>query len=242
MPHRLLVLAALVAALPVGAQTGRPTPQELFDRHARAVGGLEAWARTTTREDVGIAVVDGDTTRVTIRWAAAPRRWAQVYDFPDTTQVWNGFDGRTAWYENGMGGERVGGVDSLNYALAADPAATLWPAGSPLVQRAEVVGEESFAGERTWRVRVVHPGDVERTLFFSQATGRRVGEIAPNSSGARTITILGWRTVDGLVVPVHWTVRSAVTTREFRIATVRFGVPLDDALFRTPPFGDAYAP
>jgi hypothetical protein len=214
---------------------GRPTPQELFDRHARAVGGREAWARVRTREDVGTAVLNGNAARVTIRWAA-PRRWALVYDFADSSQTWNGYDGAVAWYEDGFANtNRVQGVDSLNYALTADLVGTLHPAGT--LQSAEVVGEETFDGQPAWRVRVVHPGGTERTYFFARASGLRIGELAPNTGGVRTITIKSWMTVDGLTVPSWWTVASPSTSREFRITQVRFGVPVDATIFRAPAFG-----
>ncbi len=229
----VLAIALATAAAPAAAQRV-PTVQALLDRHAAAVGGAERWSRIATREDVGTAVLDGASARFVARWAAEGRRWALVYDFvEDTSQVWNGYDGAAAWYESSFGdARRLTGVDSLNYALAADIAGALAPIGPR--DSAVVDGETLFDGRAAWRLRIAHAGGAARTYFFEKATGLRIGEIAPNAFGARTTTVTAWRTVDGLVVPARWRVASAATTREFVAERTRFGVAVDPAVFRAP--------
>ena len=238
----VVVIALTLAAAPAPAAAQRlPTVRALLDGHATAVGGVERWRQVTTREDVGAGIFDGEPARFVARWMADGRRWAIVYDFPDTTQVWHGYDGATAWFESIYGETtRLVGADSLNYALAADIAGALAPIGPR--DSATVDGDTLFDGRPSWRLRIVHDGGVPRTYFFEKATGLRIGEIAPNASGARTTTISAWRTVDGLVVPARWTVVSRTTTRSFVAEQTRFGVALDPGVFRAPTIAGIWGP
>lgn len=180
--HVLTVAAAL--ALPALTVAQKPAAQQLFDRHAEAVGGRAANKAVTSRvesgtADITFAGISGAYTR-TVRDGA----WKLSIDIPMFGKIERGSDGTTAWADDPQQGARKEtGIAACEANRSASP--TLLEAGS--YQSAEVLDEAMFEGKAAWPVKITSSCGSVTTAFFDKATGIRIGQrvTAPDGSESR---------------------------------------------------------
>lgn len=173
MPHPVRTLYAVLALAPAALAAQKPTAQQLFDRHAEAVGGRAAWKQAVPRTETGKVDVTFAGITGTYMRAYAPGATTMVIEIPMFGKVMSGADGTTAWSDNPQAGaSKLAGAEACEANAAIAP--TLFAAGT--YKAAEVLDEVQFEGKQAWPVKFTSACGTEGTLFFEKATGLRIGE------------------------------------------------------------------
>ncbi|MEX2181287.1 MAG: hypothetical protein WD771_04550 [Gemmatimonadaceae bacterium] len=175
----LLTVFAILAAGPavgpaVGAQS-LPTPAALVARHDSIVGGRAVLAAHQSMRLIGsftlaAAGIEAPLEILKVR----PNKYIFRSSFGSMGEVMQGFDGTTAWaIQPGVGPVLLTGAQAEQIAEQADFFGDLHDLSR--FSSAETVGEETFEGRRTYKVRMVRPnGDIVHE-FFDAATGLSAG-------------------------------------------------------------------
>jgi len=250
----LLITLAVPARETQG--TARPTAEEIFVRHARAVGGKDAYDRLTTRVSKGTITIRSAGTTFTgayEEYAKAPNKRVRVTRFSlgdgATLDASNGFNGTLGW------GSEISG-STVHVTRLRGPELALVMRNADL--HSEIALQQQYAdtrltGSRTIggrRLQVVEGVPTEgnpETLFFDARTGLlwRLDRQPINDFALQPVVKTyyeDYRRVDGILMP--FVVRRVTNGEELivRLTEVRHNVPLQEATFAAPAFAPAARP
>jgi len=224
--HLLLTVAALTA-MPLQAQDGLPTLQEILNRHIEAVGGRDAIEKLTTRVLKGRLVTDLPTRQPPVHesngfWLyGVPGKYLYIQQSAFGTRR-EGFDGDICWSLVGRDISRDAHYDR-RFAWLVDPqnALRMWD----YYPEMRVVGERMLGGRSTYRVDI--DDDESHALYFDAETG--------------LLTWLGfnrelrdYREVDGVLVPFSMAMSRKGGSSSYVFETVEHNEPIADAKFAPP--------
>lgn len=245
---RLLGLAAslaLTAGLPPAwAQGTDPTPpppapsqpadipaaKELFDRHIREIGGMDALAKLRNREITGITnipsmKVQGFLSIVSV----APNSLLMKMEVPPRGTFEFGCDGEKAWQT---------ALDGKSYTLVE-------PELTAMIEDAEFLGEAAYAtryaklgtpepasfnDRLAYRVPATTTRGREMSVYFDVETGLNLGIslVRKNEAGedvSMSVRLRDYKAFDGVKLPTRLILKEGETYEETRTYTrVRFNV------------------
>ena len=230
-----LLLRAATAVLVLGtaarADAQLPTVQQLYDRFAAAVGGVEAWKPVTGRTETGTAnITFAGISGSYERFSALPNKNRLILDL-GVVRIDQGFDGEKGWIDQGQGPQPMPAemVKSMS-ETAPDGAHFLNPARHAT---AMVVGKETFEGVEAYKVETTSKTGEQGAEYFDAGTGLRIGSVSKGAMGEQTAVYKDYKAFDGKMVPTTLIQRNGQGDIILTITAVTFGAPAATA-FKAP--------
>jgi len=225
------VLAAALLLAPPALKAQLPSVAEVYDRHATAVGGRDAWRPVQGRTEVGTAEitfagVSGTYTRL---WAL-PNKTRLLIDLGMVT-IDNGYDGVRGWEAQGGGAQRMSSEQEAELAEVHPDGAHFLDASRYV--KGTVEARELYAGSEAYRLRLTAQSGKEIVEYFDVASGFRVGVITKTPNGEQRLVLGDYKEFEGRKVPTRVIQNSGQGDIVLIINTVTWGVPEGDA-FKSP--------
>ena len=229
--HILFVPVLLAASM---ANLAAATAEDLIQAHLKAIGGVEAHKKHTSRLMKGSLQMpeQGISAEIIIR-AKAPNQLRTELEIPGLGKIVEGFDGKVAWSDNPFTGAAVKPADQQ--AQARRQAG--FYRDVELLTRYDtwtLKGKESVDGKpvQVLEGKSKEDGAME-TIYLDEAT-HLVVQMKTRDAGVSATTRLGdYRWVDGVRLPFSIEVdASPAGAFSMRVTEVKHGVELDEKLFR----------
>lgn len=236
----LFTAAAAALAAPAGARAqAAPTPAAVLARHMEAIGGRAALDKITSIKQEASMQIPALGMEATMEvLMAAPNKMATKVMLPGMGETMQGTDGTVAWDVNPMAGPRLLADKELaQLKQGADFRGNL-AKGVELFSTAENQGAVDFAGEKAWKLRLVHKETgIESFGYYSVATGLAIGmemtQESPMGPLKATIVQSGYKDFGGIKFPT----RTEMTMGPQTMVTVVKDVVLNavpDSAFEVP--------
>jgi len=228
--RRSILTAALV--LPTVLLAQKPTAQSIFDKHAAAVGGVAAFRAATARTEIGTADITFAGISASYDRKTSGGKMIMTLDIAGFGQITNGYDGSVGWSVNPeQGASKMDATASADAASSTSSTAGLWEAGS--YTSAEVLDAATFEGATCWPVKIVSRSGRERTVYYDQTTGLKVGEVIKADGGEQKILFADYKPFGALKVPTKVTQGTPQGDVILNITALKFD-PIDAAAFALP--------
>jgi outer membrane lipoprotein-sorting protein len=218
---------------PAASPAGQPvTAEQILDKYIAALGGEDAIKKVTSRVETGVILAGGQETPIDV-YAKAPNKRVSIMHASSGDSV-TAFDGTAGWLGNS-------GRPARDMSAAESGASQL---DSDLYLALDL--KTTFKQLRTGRPEKVN--DVEcLTLigmrpdlppvrfYFDEKSGLLVREVRytenPLGRMPTQIDYSDYKTVDGVQVPLRWTLARPNGRFTIQIKDVKQNVPVDDAKF-----------
>jgi len=224
------------AALPEGGEASGTQAAQLIDKYLQAVGGAAAIDKVTSRVMKG-TISFGDRNVPIEIFSKDPDKRISFTHTPDGDSV-TAFDGHEGWL--GLPGHAVRemhGPDIDGASIDADLHFAAHLKG--MFSEAQVRGKEKIADHETYVVIGRREGKPPLRLYFDEQSGLlvrlvRFGE-TPLGRMPTQIDYADYREVDGVKIPLRWTLARPGGRFTIQVSEVKQNVPVDDAKFARPP-------
>jgi hypothetical protein len=230
----LAVLAALSAPL---AAEELPTPRQILDRYVEALGGEKAILETKGMHQTGTMEMPamGMSAELEV-FVAPPNLMRMTMDLPQVGAIQTGFDGAVGWVDNPMMGPMLMEGEQLEQAMQqADFYGDLHY--DDRYTSMETVERVEFAGEPTYKVKLVDEKGKETMEYFSVESGLKVGSEGEQTSEMGTMLVVtelrDYTEVEGRMVPMTTVSKMMGMEMSMKIASVSFE-PVDPSVFALP--------
>lgn len=184
---------AVSASAACVALAENPTPDELFDKAIKAVGGKEAVDAIKSLHAKMQAEMMGMELQMENKWSRAGGRLHKiVLPFGETLM---GTDGKVKWKQDMMGYALLEGDEAKQFDNQADFFGVVLDPKTRAKRDAksmEVKGKETFEGVECFRLNMIGSDDEVVDLFFNAETGLPMGsrQKAETEMGPMTSTAL----------------------------------------------------
>lgn len=227
-------------ATPRAADAPLPAAQDLLKKSAEAMGGEEAWKKTTSRRLKGLYQSEDSSVFLSVEiLQKSPNKSLTKLTLPNGMTVRDVCDGHTAWIESSARGyqEYTGAAlaAKLKQADFQDPGNV-----EKSAKGGKVTGMEKVGAHNSYVLEFEGDKKSHSKLFFDTDSGLlvRSEDVISTAEGpyAVAIDMDDYREVAGLKFPFRMkrTEKGAVTL--IRITQVTVNPPLDDTLFLKPDF------
>jgi outer membrane lipoprotein-sorting protein len=232
-----LVIALVAGTLLSGsiASLDAASAEELLRAHVRAIGGLEAHKKLTSRILRGELrmIEQGFTAQMVIR-AKAPDKLRTELDIPEVGKIVEGFDGEVGWSENPFSGlTRIPPEQLARARRQAD-----FYRDVELLSRYEqwtVQGKESVGGRPVHVIEGRSKDGTSETVYLDEANHWIVQVRTRDAGGETTVRLADYRAVDGVKIPFRIDLDAGQAgTYSLLLSEVRHGDAFDDKLFTMP--------
>ena len=226
-----LCVSIAMAGYPIAAQA--QSAGKVIERHIEAIGGRKAVEKIVST-DVSGTIRSGDgPSGVFIQRTSRPDRYFMSMSWADSR--WRaGFNGRSAWQEDGVEGLRTLYGQSVSRVRAEATYANTRLLDSDTLNQVSVVRRDQLRGRPVIVVVAVSPDAMTRTLFFDASSYLLVKDEQQTDAGLEERFFDDYRPVDQVMEPhrVEWH-RNGET---FLIAVERVthNVPLGEQAFDVP--------
>jgi len=220
------------AAPPSGAS---PTVDEIVDRYVAAIGGAGAIQKITSRVQKGTILAGGNETPIEVI-TKAPNKRISITHTPNG-ESYTAFDGTSGWLGNSgrpareMSAAESGasGLDAEFYlALRLKEVFTQLRRGRP----------EDINGIECDTLMGTGSGHPPVRLYFDKKSGLLLRQVrfaeTPLGRNPTQIDYADYRDVDGVKVPLRWTLSRPNGRFTIQITDVKTNVEVDDARFARP--------
>jgi outer membrane lipoprotein-sorting protein len=216
-------------------EVGGPSADDLIAKYVKAVGGVAALDKTTSRVMKG-TITFGDSKVPIEIFAKAPDMRVSITHTPDGNSV-TAFNGHEGWLGFPKGPVReMHGPDIDGASMDADLhfAADL----KNMFSKAEVQGTEKVDGREAYVVVGEREGKTPLHLYFDKQTGLLVRLVrygqTPLGQLPTQIDYADYKKAGGVKIPFRWTLARPGGRFTIQINEVRVNVPVDDAKFAKP--------
>jgi hypothetical protein len=227
-------------ATPRAADAPLPTAEDLLTKSADAMGGEEAWKKTTSRRLKGLYQSEDSSVFLGMEiLQKSPNKSLTKLTLPNGMTIRDVCDGHTAWVESSARGyqEYTGAAlaAKLKQADFQDPGNV-----EKSAKGGKVTGMQKVGAHNTYVLEFDGDKKSHSKLFFDADSGLlvRSEDVISTSEGpyAVAIDMDDYREVTGLKFPFRMkrTEKGAVIL--IRITQVTVNPPLDDTLFLKPDF------
>lgn len=228
-----LLVATSLFALPIDGDL--PSADEVIARAAEAAGGEKKIRATTSMRSTGTMDMAGMTAEVEIA-ARAPNLYAMKVNMANVGEVTMGFDGEVAWTDNPMTGPMIlDGDQALQMIQDADFYKEL--NYQDRFPTRETVAKVDFAGQDSYKVRLVDQNGKELHQFFSVDSGLLVGfegeQINDMGKVFVTTELSDYREIEGRKVPMTTTAKMMGMEVKVALDQVTFN-DVEGAVFELP--------
>lgn len=237
----LLTVALGLASTGVWAEhheTGS-TLDEIVAKHIEAKGGRDAWSALESLELTGEFTAFSKTSPFTQR-KTSDRRFFMDHIWGDQPVV-IGFDGETAWWNNGFFGEGARFIDGPDRAVLereldfATPLFDLESAG----HTATLLGRQEVDGIPVIAIELQRSDESKETWYLDPETYLEVARDSPASDFGRPMTqrtfFDDFREVEGVMIPHYTETQWYTRHRVVAVDAVRANVAWEDDAFSMPP-------
>jgi photosynthetic reaction center cytochrome c subunit len=219
-----------------GAEATGPSAAQMIDKYLQAVGGAAAIDKITSRVMKG-TITFGDRKVPIEIFSKDPDKRISFTHTPDGDSV-TAFDGHEGWL--GVPGHSVRemhGPDIDGASMDADLHFAAHLKG--MFNEAQVRGTEKIADHEAYVVIGRREGKPPLRLYFDEQSGLllrlvRFGE-TPLGRMPTQIDYADYREVDGVKIPLRWTLARPGGRFTIQVNEVKQNVPVDDAKFAKPP-------
>jgi zinc protease len=229
---------APTAAKPAAPTPATPTVDQIIDRYVKAIGGLEAWRKFTSRVMMGTIEVPSLNLSGTVMIHEKAPDKLLVAVIINGAAFQQGFDGKLGWTDDPKNGLRD--QSGAELAEARRDADFLHSVDlQRLYKKLTVVGSEKIGDRDAYIVEAsVAEGSEPTKMYFDSQTGLLLREIR-QSHDADGVSELredldDYREVDGIKMPFTTHQTNGDTTYTMTISEVRHNVDLDDSEFAKP--------
>jgi len=217
-----------------------PTPAELLKKSSDAMGGEEAWQKTTSRRLKGLYQSEDSSVFLGMEiLEKSPNKSLTKITMPNGMTIRDVCDGRTAWIESSARGyqEYTGAAltAKLRQANFQDPGSI-----EKFAKTGKVAGMEKFGAHNAYVLEFDSDKKIHSKLFFDAESGLLVHaeDVISTADGPYPVKIDfdDYREVDGLKFPFRMKRTEKGSVILIRITQVTVNPPLDDTLFLKPDF------
>jgi hypothetical protein len=231
------------AGAPGGTQTAAkpaaiPTTEQILDRYVKAIGGREAWLKSTSRVTTGtIEVPSMNLSGMVMIHEKAPDRLLATVVI-NGAAFRQGFNGTMGWTDDPQDGLRE--QSGAELAEARRDADFYHPLDlRRLYTKITVSGVEKIGDRDAYVLEATVPEASEPTkMYFDAATGLLVRAVSqhhgPDGVTQYREDFEDYREVDGIKVPFTSRQTNGDTTYTMTISEIRHNVELDDSEFAKP--------
>ncbi len=218
------------AKLPSG-----PTADELFEKYLKAVGGVGAIDKVTSRTMKG-TITFGDRNIPIEIYSKDPDKRVSITHTPDGESI-TAFDGHEGWL--GIPKHAVREMHGPDIDGASIDADLHFPAHlKDMFSKVEVQGSEKVEDHDTYLVVGQREGRTPLRLYFDEKTGLlvrlvRFGE-TPLGLLPTQIDYADYREAGTVKIPYRWTLARPGGKFTIQVSDVKENVPVDDAKFAKP--------
>lgn len=222
------------AAPPAGG-TAAPTADQIAEKYASAVGGVDAMHKVTSRVMTGKIVAGGTESPIEV-YTKAPNKRITI------TRMGNGesmtaYDGTAGWMGNsGRPAREMSAAESAAFSLDAEfNLALRLKEIFPQLRRGR---PEQINGVECQTLFASAPGRPPVRLYFDGNTGLLVRMVrladTPVGRNPTQIDYADYRDAGGVKVPYRWTLSRPSGRFTVQIEDVKTNVAIDDAKFTKP--------
>jgi photosynthetic reaction center cytochrome c subunit len=214
---------------------GGPTPDELLDKYLHAVGGSSAIEKISSRVMKGAITFGDRNVPIDIYSKEADKR-ISITHTPDGDSI-TAFDGQEGWLAAPKRPIReMHGGDIDGAAMDAD---LHFPAHlKGICSKTEVLGMEKIADHEAYLIRCDRENKTPLRLYFDAQSRLLVRLVryaeTPLGQLPTQIDYADYRQVDGVKIPLQWTLARPGGRFTIQISEVKQNVPVGDAKFAKP--------
>ena len=220
-----------------GAAAGgsAPTVDQVLDKYVAAMGGAEAIHKVTSRTMKGSLLAGGNQTPIEVLTKAPNKRVSISHGANGDS--FTSFDGTAGWLgSTGRPAHDMSAVESGAASIDAEFYLALRVKELfPQLRRGRA---ETIDGVDCDVLIGSAPGKPAVRLYFDKATGllKRQVRLAETPLGRNPTQIdyADYKAVDGVTIPLRWTLSRTNGRFTIQIAEVKSNEPLDDARFAKP--------
>lgn len=238
MPPVLETDAAEQHGPPKPAEGSAPavTAEQILDKYVAALGGEEAIRKVSSRVETGTITAGGHDMPIEVL-AKAPNKRVSVMRMANGEST-TAFDGASGWMGNaGRPAREMSPAESDAARMDADMLFALNLKTS--FQQLRAGRPEKIGDAQCVTLMGMRPGQPPVRLFFDPNTGLLVRMVryaeTPLGRMPTQIDYADYREVDGVKVPLRWTLARPNGRFTIRIQDVKQNVPLEDSRFVRPP-------
>jgi photosynthetic reaction center cytochrome c subunit len=212
-----------------------PAADQLFDNYLKAVGGAAAVDKVTSRVMKG-TITFGDSNVPIEIYSKAPDERASFTQTPHGESA-TVFNGREGWL--GVPGHPAREMHGSDIDGASIDADLQFPAHlRDMFSKVEVRGTEKVGDHDAYLVVGQRAGKTPLRLYFDEQSGLlvrlvRFGE-TPLGRLPTQIDYTDYREVNGVKIPLRWTLARPGGRFTIQVSDVKQNVPVDDAKFAKP--------
>ena len=253
MKFRLALIIAIVAAFSVGSfaqappdkaerpitfTAKLPTAKEIVDRHVKAIGGRSAVEKIKSRTMSGTVEISPMGVKGTFETLmAAPGQSISKMTLAGIGDMFEGYDGTTAWSQNPIqGGRDKSGAELLQSKNSNDFYRDIRL--EKIYPKMTVTGVEKFGDKDAYAVRAEPVGLNPEILYFDFNSGLLIGTnselISPEGIQKAKVFYDEYKPYDGVMVVTK--MRSVLPQAEIKmvVTDVKNNTPVDQAKFAKP--------
>lgn len=212
-----------------------PTAEQILDQYVDALGGAGAIQKVTSRVMKGVILADGQEMPIEIT-AKAPNKRISAMKTPNGESL-TAFDGTAGWLGNT--GRPARSMTAAESDAARMDAEMYLAVNLPKYFQQLRPGRPEKIGDISCAVLMgMRPGQPPVRLFFDKNTGLLVRTIryaeTPLGRNPTQIDYADYKAVDGVKIPLKWTLSRPNGRFTIQIKDVQQNVPVDDAKFAKP--------
>ena len=222
-------------AAPPSAAAPAPTPDQILDRYVAASGGADALRNVTSRSMKGNILAGGNQSAIEVLTKAPNKRISISH--MGNNESFTAFDGAAGWL--GSTGRPARDMSAAESAASSIDAEFYLPLRLkemfPQLRRGR---PETVNGVECEVLNGSAPGKPAVRLYFDKSTGLLARQVryadTPLGRNPTQIDYAGYKAIDGVTIPMRWTLSRPNGRFTIQIAEVTSNAPIDDARFAKP--------
>jgi zinc protease len=217
-----------------------PSAKELMSQNVEAVGGIEAWSKTTTRKLKGLYQSEDASVFVAVEiLQKSPNKSLTKISLPNGLVLRQVCDGRSAWVETSNGRyQEITGEALASQLRMADLQDRVKLA--QVASTGKVIGTEKIGTHTAYVLEFSPKKDMVSRLYIDVDSKMvlRTEDVVTTADGPYTLKLDldDYRDVDGLKFPFRMKTTTKGAVVMIRLTQVTLNTPLDDTLFLKPDF------
>ena len=229
------LISTLAAAVVVAAGPAYSTTvDEVIAKHIEARGG-DAWEDIETFEIEGSFTAFSQTQPYKMQRKRGDKLRLDTAFLDSDMHV--GFDGETAWRDQGGGAQKVEGLEYSILIRDADWASPFFDYEEKGYQ-VKLIGDTEFEGMKAIGIELTREDELTETWYLDPKTYLEMGRTSPGTDWLgevpRTTYYDDFREVSGVMLPFYVEAQWYTRDRVYEIASIEANVPIDDSVFEIP--------
>jgi hypothetical protein len=177
------------AASSTGSGQALPTARALVDRHMKAIGGTQAYAKVSSIHATGSLEIVGQAITGTVEiFSARPAKLLLRVDITNVGKAEDGFDGKVGWEIDPLAGPSV--LSGRRLTELKDDAFFDGPLHGPEhVKTMTTVAKTEFDKRPAYQVKITYASGNEATEYFDVDSGLEMGSEASRQTSMGVLPV-----------------------------------------------------